>query len=129
MSRFRQRQSEAARLAAERRRREDEAPRLVATIPALESLSLEVEEKRAGAVGSESKYVRHFQLPQASARVELPCLDSECEDGGHDITDSVLRALRSGSTTFEGEDPCHGRLKTTNCTRVVHWVGTATYRS
>lgn len=129
MSRFRQRQSESSRLAAERRRREDGAPRLVQAIPLLESLSIEVEERRGGSVASESKYVRHFLLPQASSRFELPCMDSECEDGGHDITDGVLRALRSGSTYFEGEDSCNGHLRTANCTRVIHWVTKAKYRA
>ena len=128
MSRFRQRQSESSRLAAERRRREDGAPRLTQTIPLLDSLSIVVEERRGTGVGSESKYVRHFQLPQASSRFELPCMDNECEDGGHDITDSVLRALRSGNTQFEGEDSCGGHLRTANCTRVIHWVATAKYK-
>lgn len=128
MSRFRQRQTEAARQAAERRQREDDAPRLLDLVPAVETLSLRVTEKRGDAVLAESKHVRHVVVAHASAQIELPCLDSDCEDGGHDISRDVLAGLRAGKKEFEGDDECRGRRKTTDCDRKVHWVATATYR-
>lgn len=128
MSRFRQRQTEAARRSAERRQREDEAPRLLAKVPLLESLTLEVQEHRAGAPLGESKYTRRIVVANAPAIIELPCLESTCEGGGYDVTSTVLAELRVGATRFEGHDICRGHTKTSDCRREVHYVGVATYR-
>ncbi len=127
MSRFRQRQTEAARRAQERRQREDDAPRLLAQVPNLESLTLEIQEHRAGAPLSESKYVRRIVVENAAAIIELPCLESTCEGGGYDVTSTVLAELRAGATHFEGHDVCRGHTKTAECRREVQYVGTATY--
>jgi hypothetical protein len=129
MSRFRQRQTEAARRSAERRQREDEAPRLLSKVPTLESLTLEVQEHRAGAPLGESKYTRRIVVSHAPAIIELPCLESTCEGGGYDVTATVLAELRAGATRFEGHDICRGHTKTSDCRREVHYVGVATYRS
>lgn len=58
MSRFRTRNLEAAQRAAERRRRENEAPRLQELVPELETLRFEIEEHRAGIVLPESTHIR-----------------------------------------------------------------------
>jgi hypothetical protein len=127
MARFRNRQSEAQQRSAERRRREDEAPRLLDEVPALKSLCLHIQEHSAHGPIGESKYVRHIPVDHAPALVELPCMDSYCEDGGHDVTREVLRALSSGQTHFEGEDACRGHTKTADCRRVLHYTADATF--
>jgi hypothetical protein len=92
-------------------------------------LTLEVQEHRAGSPIAESKYLRRIVVEHAPALVELPCLDKDCEGGGHDVTAVVLTALASGQTHFEGHDICHGYAKTAGCQREVHYVGTVTYRA
>ena len=62
------RRGEAAERFAERRRREEEAPRLATEIPALESLRLNVEERRApGGSMSEAAHVRRIVVERAPA--------------------------------------------------------------
>jgi hypothetical protein len=122
------RHSEAAQRFAERRKREDEAPRLRATIPLLESLELEFRESRAGVQMADVTHKRRVVVERAPALFELTCQDSACKDGGHDITPDVMRALRSGVEHFEGEDMCRGQVGAAECRRVLSFVGTATYR-
>src|SRR5436190_21362789 len=98
------RHSEAAQRAAERRKREDDAPRLRATVPKLESLELEFRESRAGVQMADVTHKRRVVVERAPALFELPCQDSACRDGGHDITREVMRALQDGLERFHGED-------------------------
>jgi hypothetical protein len=128
MMRSRSRSSEAAQRFAERRRREDEAPRLRDRIPALVSLRLEIEERRGTASAGDPKHVRIVIVDSAPALFFLPCGDHSCRDGGHDVTDAVLRGLSSGAATFETEDVCTGNVGTAECGRVAHVVVAATYR-
>ncbi|MBI4957576.1 MAG: hypothetical protein HY908_36560 [Myxococcales bacterium] len=111
----------------ERRRREDEAPRLHERLPALATLRLEVEERRSGSVSTETKHVRLVVVDSAPALFVLPCGDSSCRDGGHDLTDGVLRSLAAGKTRFELEDGCLGNVGSSTCGRVLRVVGLATY--
>jgi hypothetical protein len=120
--------SEAAERTLERRRREDEAPRLTALVPNLESLKLELEEHHGGVRLTESVHVKRVSIPHAPALFELPCLDSFCKEGGHDMTEAVLRQLKAGKTEFSGEDACRGHTGTAECRRVLHFVAHATYR-
>jgi hypothetical protein len=120
--RFNRRSNAAAERYAERRRREDEAPRLHEEVPELVSLSLEVEESSGGVVDPQQKYVRKIVVEHAPALFLVPCGDSHCTDGGHDVTSAVMRALRAHRTEFEGTDDCPG------CARVVHFQATAEYR-
>lgn len=130
MNGFRQRQSEAAARSAERRKREDAAPRLLAQVPNLESLQLEIQERREDTVVAETQHVKRIPVHQhAPAFFELPCHDSFCNGGGHDVTEKVLRALRAGLTRFEGEDACSGQTGSAPCQRVLRYVGTATYKA
>jgi hypothetical protein len=119
---------EAAQRASERRRREDEAQRLKAEVPRLETLRLEIEERRMGGVVAEASHIKRVVVETAPALFVLPCLDRECKDGGHDVTDAILRSLRSGATRFEGDHVCGGRLGAADCGRLLRYVGIATYR-
>jgi len=128
MNGFRQRHSEAAARSAERRRREDAAPRLRDVVPNLETLTLEVQERRAETPVAESSHVRRIPVAHAPALFELPCHDSFCNGGGHDVTAEILKHLRSGALRFDGEDGCSGSTGAAPCARVLHYVATATYR-
>jgi hypothetical protein len=124
---YHRKQSEAALRFAERRRREDEAPRLIAEVPRLKTLKLEIEERSGGSSVAEPKHMRKVVVEHAPALFLIPCGDSRCKEGGHDITHLVLRSLRAGETTFEGQDVCAGLQGSTQCSRVMHYVATATY--
>lgn len=127
MPSFRSRSTEASQQAAERRQREDRAPRLKAEVPALETLKLQIEEHRQGASVPETVHVKHVAVAHAPALFDLPCLDTTCTGGGHDVTHQVLAALRSKSARFQGEHACNGTTRTAPCTRVLRYVGIATY--
>src|ERR1700685_4293591 len=71
------RHSEAAERFAERRRREDEAPRLHTRVPALAPLRLEVEERRPASPVVDSRHMRHI-VDTAPALFMLPCGDPAC---------------------------------------------------
>jgi hypothetical protein len=128
MASFRSRQSEASLASAERRQREDRAPRLLAEVPFVASLRLEIEERRQNAAVPETVHIRHVAVAHAPAMFELPCLDTTCSGGGHDVTSAILRSLRSRLAKFEGEHACNGTTRTAPCTRVLRYVATATYR-
>lgn len=121
------RYSEGAQRFAERRKREDEAPRLVAEVPGLQSLALQIEERTEGSPVAEPTHVRRIVVQHAPALFVLPCGDSRCRDGGHDVTSTVMRALRARETRFEGHDVCSGSVGTGQCSRVLHFVAEATY--
>jgi hypothetical protein len=120
--------SEAAVRNAERRRREDEAPRLRDRVPRLESLRLEIAERRQGGIEPDVTHVKRVVVDSAAAMFELSCCDRSCKEGGHDITRMIMAELERGAEKFEGEDACHGSLGTAPCGRVLHFVGIATYR-
>jgi hypothetical protein len=124
---YNRRQSEASLRYAERKRREDDAPRLAAEVPAVKELRLEIEERSGGSLVAEPVHVRRIVVEHAPALFILPCGDSRCKDGGHDITHAVLRALRAKETRFEGQDLCSGSQGSGQCTRVLHYVALATY--
>ena len=122
------RHSEIAMRAAERRRREDEAPRLASRVPLLESLRLEIEERRPGAVSADVQHVKRVPVESAPALFDLTCCDRSCKDGGHDITRAIMMELERGSTDFEGEDTCHGALGSAQCSRILRYKAFASYR-
>jgi hypothetical protein len=124
----RSRNSEAAQRFAERRRREDAAPRLREAVPSLATLRLEVDERRGVTNAGDPKHVRLVVVDSAAALFSLPCGDHGCRDGGHELTDVVLRALKAGAARTELEDPCHGNVGTVPCGLVLHLLLTATYR-
>lgn len=122
------RTSEAAQRFAERRRREDEAPRLKDEVSTLETLALSLSDSR-GVADPATTHLRHVVVAHAPALFEIPCADAACKDGGHEISHAVMRALREGRTAFEGEDVCHGSVGSAPCGRVLRYVATATYHT
>jgi hypothetical protein len=119
---------EAAERFAERRRREDEAPRLLTVIPKLESLKFKIEEYRSGGSLPEAAHVRPIILARAPALFFFACQDSSCRDGGHDVTVEVTSSLRRGETEFRGEDACRGQTGAATCSRILRFTATATYK-
>ncbi len=126
MMRTGRRQSAAAQRSDERRLREDEAPRLSSKIPDLLSLTLAIEDRSDSSV-AQPKHVRHVVVARAPALFLIVCSDPNCKDGGHDVTDSIMRALSRHETAFHGEDRCYGALGPSPCTRVLHYDAVANY--
>jgi hypothetical protein len=122
----RRKNSAAAERAEERRLREDEAPRLSNQIPDLLSLSLAIEDRSDTSV-AQPKHVRRVVVERAPALFLIGCSDPNCKDGGHDVTDTVMRALMRHETTFHGEDRCYGALGPSPCARVLHYDAIAAY--
>jgi hypothetical protein len=120
------RNSPAAQRFAERRRRENDAPRLREAVPNLVSLRLEIED-RSGVTAT--KHNRRVVIDQAPALFLVPCADPRCADGEHDLTSTVMRALRAHQTTFQGEDGCMGSIGPSSCARVLRFDAVAEYRS
>lgn len=106
---------------------EDEAPRLRAMFPRLTSLRLDVRERRVGAPVPEAGYIRRIVLETAPALFLLPCGDPSCRNGGHDVTQEVLRGLRAGMERLEGQDACMGQTGTAQCRRELEYIGIAAY--
>jgi len=123
---FRGRNSPQAQRFAERRRREDEAPRLREQVPNLVSLRLDIEE--CTGVGANA-YTRRVVIDCAPALFLVPCGDPRCIDGEHDLTTDVMRALRSRGTSFHGEEGCRGSVGPSACSRVLHFDVIADYRA
>ena len=94
---------------------------------ALGTLQLEIEERSGGSSVAEPKHMRRVVVEHAPALFLIPCGDSRCKDGGHDITHMVLRSLRAGEAEFQGEDVCAGSQGSGQCSRILHYVATATY--
>jgi hypothetical protein len=118
------RNSVAALRFAERRRREDDAPRLSDQVPGLTSLEFVIEE-RSGMTGT--KHIRRFMVDRAPALFLVPCGDPRCTDGEHDLTTSVMYSLRARERSFRGTDDCTGSIGTSVCGRVVTFDATAEY--
>jgi hypothetical protein len=49
-------------------------------------------------------------------------------DGGHDLTNEILRELRAKNEKFEIEDECYGTVGSVRCGRVLRAVIVASYR-
>jgi hypothetical protein len=126
MQNFR-RQSATAQRFAERRQREDSAPRLSSEIPGLTSLCLSIEENSDATTVSRPKHLRRVVVDRAPALFIIPCGDPRCTDGGHDITNAIMAALSRRQTTFQGEDKCNGYLGTSPCTRLLRFEAVAEY--
>jgi hypothetical protein len=118
----RRRKGELAQHVADRRRREDEAPRLQAEVPQLARLSLAVGERPAGVLDPGAGHIRRVVVDSAAALFLVPCTAGGCQGGAHDLTSVVMRELRRGATHFEGDTSCDG------CACVLTHVGTAEYR-
>jgi hypothetical protein len=120
--------TEAAERAQARRELENAAPRLATEVSALLTLKLELEEHEGTSRRPEQNHIRHIVVASAPALFMVPCGDSRCKDGGHDITRDVMRSLRSHETKFQGNDACQGSQGSGLCVRILHYTGIATYR-
>jgi len=120
---------EAAERFAERREREDAAPRLRDESPMLESLELHIRHEHEGRRCPDSTYVRHISVMTGPALFWVPCSDARCVHGGHDITGAVMRALRAHQTEFEGKDRCMGDVGNVGCQRSLVYSARASYLS
>ncbi len=116
------RRRELAQHVADRRRREDEAPRLHAEVPSLTRLSLAVEERAESGFTIGSGHTRRVVVEHAAARFEVPCSAGGCDGGVHDLTRGVMHELHQRSARFESDTPCD------RCGCVLHHVATAEYR-
>ncbi len=123
------RYDEARERFTERRRREDESPRLAAEIPSLAELRIEVDERRGDSPFKGTAHIRRIVVEHAPALFVIACGDPACRDGGHDITRDIMRALRAGETRLDGEDECRGQIQSADCRRVMRYVAIAKYRA
>jgi hypothetical protein len=123
------RNPEVARRLAERRQREDDAPRLSAAVPKLESLGIRVHEGNPGISNPAGSHTRRVVVATAPALFVVPCGDSQCQGGGHELTNELLAGLRAQKVQFEGEVACRGAIGGSECRRVLRYVATASYRS
>jgi len=120
--------SAAAQRAAERRDRENRAPRLLDLVPDLVSLRLEIEERSDATSVNQPKYIRRIVVATAPALFLVPCADSKCADGGHDLTTPVMQALQGHRSEFAGEHACGGSLGAGTCSRVLHYEAFAEFK-
>ncbi len=112
----------------DRWKREDEAPRLKEKAPTLASLRLELEEYSEGHSIVGTRRVTLVVVDHAAALFEIPCSDSKCEEGGHEVTREVLAALSKQPSRFEFESGCHGYLGQRPCGRTLKVIGQAEYK-
>lgn len=118
---MRRNHEEARQRAAARRLREDQAPRLKDEVHRLASLDIDV-------ANGQSQYRWRIVVDRAPALFDLACLEPTCTNGGHDMTRSIMQALRASSERFEGDGVCRGDVPVGTCGRVLKYVATATYR-
>jgi hypothetical protein len=117
---------------AERRSRREErevsAGKLLARAPDLVALDIAMHESRPGSC-YDNHFIRRVVIAHASALFEVACSYADCKDGGYDLTREVLSALARRQPRFEGEQACRGRCNVIDCTRVLRYVATASYRA
>lgn len=117
--------SEIALRAAERRQREDEAPRLGTLVPELSALQIAFSDGEDGAIVG-SSHVRHVMVKRAPALFEQRCGNPACK-GEHQLTRELMAALRRGDERFESSDPCLEPVGTSTCHWVLKYTATAVY--
>jgi hypothetical protein len=111
----------AAERSRERRKVEDDAPRLADELPLLRSARIEIVDSGG------TKYLRHVVVARSPALFIIPCGDPACKDGGHDITSEVMSAFRRRLETAVGESSCGGMTGSAQCRRTIQFTVTATY--
>jgi hypothetical protein len=99
---------------------------LSAEVPSLETLDLKISDSK-GAPDPATTHVRRIVIAQAPALFEVACADPSCQDGGHDITSVVMKALRQRQTAFEGEDLCQGSVGSHACGRTLRYAASARF--
>lgn len=119
---------DAAERFAERRELEDAAPRLREQIPTLENIELVIRHENNGRPRPGTTYVRHISVATGPVLFWVPCSESNCVGGGHDITRAVMRSLFAGETEFDGRNSCSGNVGNLPCQRVMLYSARARYR-
>jgi hypothetical protein len=110
---------------SERWEREDAAERLAKVVPALQALRLELRETNDSGAIAGTTCTRHISVATAGALFEVFC--TGCRNGGFDLTRSVLAALESKQTQFEGECGCSGTVGDHDCDRILYFSAQASY--
>ena len=113
----------------DRWKRENDAPRLNAEVPNLEALRMNLEEFSGGHRIVGTSRIQHVVIAQASSRFEIPCGDSKCEEGGHDLTREALGHLRAAHEAFGGSSVCSGRVGERACDRMLEYSFQAKYQA
>lgn len=121
----RQRIAEATK---ERRHQEDRAARLLDTVPELRSLALAVDEFTSTGEIPLRSYRKLVVVARAPALFALPCGDTDCRDGGYDLTREILTALRRREASFSGAGTCWGQRWNERCARRLAYEAVATYQ-
>jgi hypothetical protein len=121
------RRGEAAERFAERRRQEDEAPRLRDVIPDLLTCRVDISEARADATIADTAHTRYIVVARAPPLLIIPCSDPSCRDGGHDVSSVLLRGLRERRNEIPSEDRCNGNVGAEHCGRMLRFHAQATY--
>ena len=111
----------------DRWKRENDAPRLKDEVPKLDALRMNLEEYSGAHSIAGTSRIQHVVVAQASSRFEVPCGDSKCEEGGHDLTHEALGHLRAGHLAFEGTSTCVGRVGERPCERILKYSASAKY--
>jgi hypothetical protein len=125
----RQNQLEAEERRVRRDERESSAGKLIERFPDLVTLDLAITEARPSGGAIDNRYIRRIVVEHAPALFELRCSHSDCQDGVYDLTRDLLAGLAARKGRFEGERSCAGRGRAVDCTRVLSYVATATYRT
>lgn len=112
--------------AAERRQREDSAPRLLQAVPLLRSLEIRFHEVFGDDSLAEGSHIRRIVVAHAPAHFEVPCASRDCT-GVHDLTRELVDALRRARAEFGGEHSCDGGDTDKSCGRRLCWVALAKY--
>jgi len=121
-------QSDAWLQMQERRKRQDEAPRLKNEVPSLVELRIELSAVQSDSTISASGHIKLIPVDSAPAMFEIPCTNSDCKDGGHDLTGDLIRGLKAGRPIISGDDPCRGSIGSAECRRTLHYVARAKYK-
>jgi len=111
----------------ERWDRENAAPRLKDLVPSLTSLKLSLVEQRATRDIGGTRRTQHVIVDTASTRFEVPCGETGCTGGGHDLTSTASSQLRQRQRTFGGTSACHGYVKDRPCDRQLAYAFVAEY--
>lgn len=121
------RRTDAAERFAERRRQEDEAPRLRDAVPELLTCKIELSTSRASSVTPDVTHTRHLIVDRASTMIFVACSDPACRDGGYDIGSTIVRGLRDRRTEIRGDDACNGNVGAAHCGRLLQYRAIATF--
>jgi hypothetical protein len=116
--------AQAQQRSSDRRARENDAPRLATMVPDLTELEIAIVEQSGVA---SSSYRKRMVVATAPALFIITCGEPRCDDGGHDITYDVLRALRERRTDQHGEHECRGQIAAGNCRRRIEYDVRAVY--